>query len=335
MKVFHGLGSPGSTLPASSLTIGNFDGVHRGHQQIIAQTALLAANVGVPTVVLTFEPHPLDIVAPQRAPACLTPLAEKLDQLAAAGADVTVVARADRTLLSLTPEQFAERLVERLHPRHIVEGASFGFGRGRAGTTETLRKLGPVHGFKVFVVDPVRLQVDAETTVEISSSLIRRLLSEGRVHAAALCLGRPYALAGKVVAGAKRGASLGFPTANLAVSGRLIPGNGVYAGTARLTADSPTAGGQWPAAVSIGTTPTFAGPGEQIERRVEAHLLDAAADTDLRGRELRLEFGTWLREQEKFDSPDALRAQITRDVEAVRRYSAGEAPPSGPAPAGK
>jgi riboflavin kinase/FMN adenylyltransferase len=248
----------------------------------------------------------------------------KLDHLAAAGADVTVVARADRALLALTPEQFAQRIAERLHPKHIVEGASFGFGRGRSGTTETLRQLGAVHGFEIFVVGPVRLQVDAETTVDISSSLIRRLLSEGQVHRAALCLGRPYELVGRIVAGARRGANLGFPTANLEVVGQLIPADGVYAGTASLSADRPAGARRWSAAISIGTTPTFQGPGEQLQRQVEAHLLGAEAETDIRGQELHLEFGSWLRGQEKFESPDALRAQIARDVEAVRRYDTGE-----------
>ncbi|HUU85790.1 MAG TPA: bifunctional riboflavin kinase/FAD synthetase [Phycisphaerae bacterium] len=324
MKVFHGLDSVTPALTASSLTIGNFDGMHRGHQRIVAQTIRLAADAGAPAVALTFEPHPLDIVAPERAPSRLTVLSEKLDQLAAAGIDVTVVARADRALLALTPEQFAGRIVERLHPTYIVEGASFGFGRGRSGTTETLRKLGPGHGFEVFVVDPVQVHLDSDTVVDISSSLIRRLLTDGQVHRAAECLGRPYALAGEVVTGARRGVRLGFPTANIDVGGQLVPADGVYAGTARLAVDSPAGAGQWPAAVSIGSTPTFQESGEQIQRRVEAHLLDADPDTDLYGQEIRLDFGVRLRGQERFESPDGLQAQIARDVEAVRRYTRGE-----------
>lgn len=320
MKVYHGLDSPELRLPHCALTIGNFDGVHRGHQQIIAQAGLFAANTGGPTAVVTFEPHPLTVVAPDRAPPRLTPQDEKLDCLAAAGADVTVVCLADRALLSLTAEAFVARLVERLHPTHIVEGASFGFGRGRSGNPDTLRSLGEQHGFEVFIVDPVRLQLDGGTTLEVSSSMIRKLIAEGRVHRAALCLGRPYALLGRVASGRGRGASLGYPTANLEVSEQLVPQDGVYSGFARLIDEGAGQGRDWPAAVSIGTAPTFE---NEPERKIEAFLLDA--DLDLYGRRMRLAFGQWLRGQEKFDSVEALSAQIARDVEAVRRYAARRA----------
>lgn len=314
MKTIYGLDSADLNLPRCALTIGNFDGVHRGHQQIIAQAGLFAANAGAPTVVLTFEPHPLSVVAPEKAPARLMPLDEKLSCLASAGAEIAVVARADRELLSLTPAQFVEKIVARLHPSHIVEGASFGFGRGRSGTPQTLRDLGTRLGYEVFIVDPVKLQLDGGTTLEISSSMIRRLIAEGRVHRAELCLGRPYALIGEVVGGIGRGTTLGFPTANLEVVDQLVPADGVYAGVVRVMGGAASsAARRWAAAVSIGTTPTFTAA---AERKIEAFLLDA--DLQLYGKTLRLEFGKWLRAQKTFESAEELCAQINRDVAAVR-----------------
>ncbi|MCH7813606.1 MAG: riboflavin biosynthesis protein RibF [Planctomycetes bacterium] len=331
MKVVQGLDAPELDLPCSSLTIGNFDGVHCGHQQIIAQAGLLAANIAAPTVVLTFEPHPITILRPDQAPARLTPLPEKLERLRAAGADLVVVAEANRALLSLEAPRFVERVVARLHPAHIVEGRSFRFGAGRSGTSETLADLGRLHGFNVFIVDPVRLQVDPDTTVEVSSSLIRTLIGQGRVHRASLCLGRRYALVGDVVGGHGRGRGLGFPTANLDACDQLIPGDGVYAGFAWLEGESSDEARRWPAAISIGVNPTFAGasgPSARPERRVEAHLLGPEAE--MYGRRLRLEFGIRLRDQKKFDSPQALSNQIARDVEAVRRHADEQAAESAP-----
>ncbi|MCP4251457.1 MAG: riboflavin biosynthesis protein RibF [bacterium] len=322
MRIVQGLDTPELDLPCSSLTIGNFDGVHCGHQQIIAQAGLLAANVGAPTVVLTFEPHPLSVLRPDRAPARLTPLAEKLERLRGAGADLVVVAEANRALLSLEAPRFIERVVARLHPAHVVEGGSFRFGAGRVGTSEMLTDLGRTHGFNVFIVDAVRLQVDPDTTVEVSSSLIRSLLGQGRVHRASLCLGRRYALVGDVVGGHGRGRGLGFPTANLDACDQLIPADGVYAGFAWLEGDASDEARRWAAAISIGVNPTFtgaSGPSASSERRVEAHLL--GPETEMYGRRMRLEFGIRLRDQQKFDSPEALSDQIGRDVEAVRRHA--------------
>jgi len=338
VRVVHGLDPQALNLPRSSLTIGNFDGVHRGHQQIIARVRERATAAEAPTVVLTFEPHPLTVLTPGRAPERLTPLAEKLARLEAAGADVAVVAESNRELLSLTPGQFVERVVAGLHPRFVVEGASFRFGRGRAGTPQTLRELGSEHGFEVAVVDAFCLpltrvkrradEADPPSDRAVSSSLIRQLLGEGRVEDAAICLGRPYVLIGQVVSGYGRGRDLGFPTANLEVEGQLIPADGVYAGFAQVVEvpaqassfHSPAS--RLPAAVSIGTTPTFKnadGPGHPPPRQVEAHLLGAGPD--LYGRWIRLEFGRWLRPQETFASPEVLAEQIARDVAAVREYS--------------
>lgn len=312
-------------LPLCALTIGNFDGVHRGHQRIIGSVHRFAERIGGAAVVLTFEPHPLSVLRPDQAPARLTPLDEKLGLLAAAGADVTVVARADRALLALTAEEFVERVVRQLGPKHIIEGLTFGFGRGRTGNTDTLRRLGPRYGFEVCVVEPVEMQVEGGEQAPVSSSMIRGLIARGLVEQAAAALGRPYAVFGPVEHGRHRGATLGFPTVNLAVSDQLIPADGVYAGWVReadplLTPVAEPRG--WTAAVSIGTAPTFPGVHGQQERKVEAYLLDV--QVDLYGCELRLEFAAWIREQRRFESPKALSAQISRDVDAVRRCTNNE-----------
>ena len=309
VKVIHGLNAL-EPLAGSVLTIGNFDGVHRGHQQLLAQGGLLAADTGHPLTVLTFEPHPLAVVAPDKAPARLATREEKLAQLAAGGADLAVVARSTVELLSLEPEAFVrDVIVAKFRPSHVVEGHSFGFGRNRRGDVDLLGRLGPEYGFDLCVVGPVELRVAPNETVLVSSSLIRRLIREGDVHRAALCLGRPYTLIGQVVHGSDRGRSLGFPTANIGVDDVLVPPDGVYSGVARMGGTSA------PAAISIGDAPTF-GPGP---RQIEAYLLDY--DDDLYGRTLRIEFLRRLRPQETFETPDALIEQMKQDVVDVRAHA--------------
>lgn len=311
MRVVHGPEFNKFELSASVLTIGNFDGVHSGHRQILAQAGLFAADRVLPVAVLTFEPHPLAIVGPRKAPPRLTPPDERVAQLQRAGADWVVVADSNPTLLGLTPEAFVDQIVvPKFHPTHVVEGASFGFGRGRKGTIDTLRELGRTRGFEVFTVEPVRMQVEHNETVLVSSSLIRALLHSGRVDRAALCLGRPYTLIGTVGRGARRGVQLGFPTANLESGDQLIPGEGVYSGEAHVNA------GSFAAAISIGPAPTFEG----TVIRVEAHMLDFAGD--LYGQSMRLDFHRPLRGQRKFASREDLIRQIGEDVADVRKLHA-------------
>ncbi|MFQ5589767.1 MAG: bifunctional riboflavin kinase/FAD synthetase [Phycisphaerae bacterium] len=308
MRVLYGLEAVEPPFTQSVLTIGNFDGVHRAHQQLLAQAGLFAANTGGPVVVLTFDPHPLSIVAPARTPPRLSTLEQKLGYLARLGVDVTVVAKSERSLLDLEASTFVDRIIrQRFHPTHLVEGPSFGFGRGRQGTPDTLRRLTASFDCEVHIVEPVTLQVQEGKTLLVSSSLIRRLIGEGMVRRAALCLGRYYELIGKVVKGAGRGRKIGFPTANIAEPPQLVPADGVYAGRAFVSGESH------PCAVSIGTAPTFA----VGERTIEAHLLGFAGD--VYGEEIHLEFAQRLRAQRTFSSPEALREQLKRDVAAVPR----------------
>ena len=307
VRICQGLDQVPDMLRGCVLTIGNFDGVHRGHQHILAQARIVAARAKNRVVVLTFEPHPLEIVMPQRAPRRLMPLEEKVDWLLAVGAETVVVAESEPRLLSMEPLDFIDNIVvDKFSPAHVVEGWSFGFGRGRKGTPELLKKAAQQRGFEVLIVDPVNLSDTPSEPVPVSSSLIRRLIVEGQVQRAHSCLGRPYALLGMVERGFNRGTTLGFPTANLGRIAQLVPGQGVYAGTAEVGERS------FLAAISIGTNPTFEG---QISQ-VEAHVLDC--EEDLYGQAMRLSFLRHLRPQRKFDSPEALKRQIGKDVLQVR-----------------
>jgi len=301
------------------LTIGNFDGVHRGHQAILAAGRSRAERLSRPLVAMTFNPHPLAVLTPEHVPPTLTPIDEKLRLLAEAGVDITVVVESTTDFLHMSADRFIRHVImDRFAPCAMVEGASFGFGRGREGDVETLREVGRRLGFEVEVVEGVRVALGGHPDALISSSLIRQLLSNGMVDQAAICLGRPYALIGRVERGAGRGRGLGFPTANIATGGQLIPAEGVYAGLATLDA------GRFPAAVSIGRNVTFQGR----TLTVEAHLLDFSGD--LYDRPIRLELIAWVRHQRSFDSAEALQGRVREDLRIVRQAVASyEA--SGPA----
>lgn len=308
MKVIEGLDKLPAPVAESVLTIGNFDGVHRGHQQLLAQAGLRAANTGGPVIVLTFEPHPASVITPDHAPSRLMTGVEKRRALAEAGADLIVIAKSEPALLGLEPEQFVDDILwKRFHPTHIVEGPNFGFGRKRRGTPEMLRELAGRHGCEVHILKPVTLEIDERETLLVSSTVIRDLIRQGKVRRASLCLGRPYALLGRVVRGAQRGRRIGVPTANLEPEDQLVPGESVYSGVARI------GNLQWPCAISIGRTPTFSDGALQIE----AHLLDF--DGDLYDKPMRLEFHHRLRHQQKFNSTEALAEQLQKDIATVRQ----------------
>ena len=267
-----------------------------------------------PLVVVTFEPHPVEVLRPHVAPGRLTPWAEKARQLAAAGADAVVRLRADAALLAIEAEAFVETLLVRyLRPSWIVEGPDFGFGRGRRGNVDLLRSLGGRFGFEVRTVGPATATLADGNHVPVSSTRIREALVRGDVENAATMLGRPYALVGTVRHGAGQGRMLGYPTINLDAGGQLVPGEGVYAGRTEIDGHS------YLAAISIGRRPTMGGDDALA---VEAFVLDA--EGDWYGRPARVMPVRRLRDQRRFESPAALAEQIGRDVEEVRRRMKGE-----------
>lgn len=312
MRIYRGIASIDDHLRGAVLTVGNFDGVHLGHQRILRTAHALAKVSSASVVAMTFEPHPIAVLRPADSPRRLTPWEEKLHQLERAGADAVIRLDTDWPLLSLSAEDFVrEVLVKRIHPSYIVEGPNFAFGRGRAGDSRTLEALSAKGGYQVRVVEPYRLHLSDGRQVTVSSTTVRELLTSGRVDEAAACLGRPYALVGTVIHGAGAGHTLGFPTINLDVGEQLVPAHGVYAGTAEI------AGLRAPAAISIGTRPTLGGS----KLAVEAFVLDESGDWY--AERTRVEIVTHLRDQRKFEGPEALAAQIAEDVGRVRSIMQG------------
>ncbi|MFN8171070.1 MAG: bifunctional riboflavin kinase/FAD synthetase [Candidatus Nanopelagicales bacterium] len=297
------------------ITIGVFDGVHRGHQALIAAAREQADLRGLPLVAMTFDPHPLAVIGPKRAPTSLATLEHRAELLRRAGADVVEVLAFDEDTAAMSPQDFvADVLVRRLGARAVVVGADFRFGHRAAGTLVTLEDEGARAGFSV-----VGVPLAGDHGQRWSSTATRALIEAGEVAAAAVALGRPYRIDGEVVHGDHRGRELGFPTANLAASAiapvqtapPTVPSDGVYAGWVRLL-DSPDAPAM-PSAISVGTNPTFDG----LERRVEAHVL-GRDDLDLYGQAIGVEIVDRLRGQLRFDGADALVAQMCEDVVNAR-----------------
>lgn len=279
--------------------IGNFDGLHRGHQALFVRARALAAELGVTSGVLTFSPHPARLLNPGLAPPLILAEDEREAGIAAAGADALVVVHFTRALAAQSPEAFVrEVLIERIGARAVVVGEGFRFGNRAAGTADDLRRL----GLRVEEVPPVR-----EGDLVCSSSKIREMVLAGRVESAALVLGRPYRLVGQVVSGDRRGRSIGIPTANLETNRELLPRVGVYATRATLED-----GRVFPSVTNIGLRPTFAGEGV----RIEAHLL--GFDGDLYGQRLVLDVVARIRDEQRFSDVNALVAQIRQDIARAR-----------------
>jgi riboflavin kinase/FMN adenylyltransferase len=302
---------------SSVVTIGNFDGVHRGHQAVLGRVVGLARADGRAAVAVTFDPHPAQVHRPDAAPELLTGLADRLDLMAATGLDGVLVAPYSLDVAALTPDEFVTRyLVEALRARTVVVGHDVRFGAGNAGTLATMVELGGQHGFEVVAVDDVGVSRRRTPggSARWSSSAARMLLAEGDVAGATAMLGRPHRLRGVVVHGDARGRQLGYPTANLGAISGMVPADGVYAG--RLLRPGLDAGDpdrDLPAAVSVGTNPTFDG----VDRRVESYVLDRD-DLELYGQEVVVEFVDRLRPTLRFDGVDALVRQIQDDVARAR-----------------
>ncbi|BBX22153.1 riboflavin biosynthesis protein [Mycolicibacter terrae] len=309
------------------LTIGVFDGVHRGHAELIAHAVKAGKARGVPTVLMTFDPHPMEVVYPGSHPAQLTTLARRAELVEEAGVDVFLVIPFTPDFMKLTPDRYIhELLVEHLHVVEVVVGENFTFGRKAAGNVETLRRAGEQFGFSVRSVSLVAEHADSDPaqSVTFSSTYIRSCVDAGDVVAAAEALGRPHRVEGLVVRGDGRGRDLGFPTANVAPSAyAAIPADGVYAAWFTVLGHGPVpgtviAGQRCRAAVSVGTNPTFSGRA----RTVEAFVLDQTAD--LYGQRVAVDFVSRIRGQEKFDSVADLVAVMNTDVEKTRGLLAGD-----------
>ena len=299
----------------SVVTIGKFDGVHLGHQRVVGRAAEVATELGLPVVVVTFDPHPDEVVRPGSHPPFLCTARRRAELLAELGADAVCVLPFTREFSELGPEDFVRAvLVDRLHAARVVVGEDFRFGYRAAGDVALLGQLGEKYDFTAEGVPLL-----ADNGVTISSSGIRQRLAAGDVAGAARDLGRPHRVEGVVVRGHRRGRALGFPTANLeTLPHTAIPADGIYAGW--LTSVDP-AGRElerWPAAISVGTNPTF----DEQERSVEAHALDRD-DLDLYGVHVAVDFAARLRGMERFDSVDELVAQMHRDVVAAAAVCSG------------
>ncbi|MBD8605941.1 MULTISPECIES: bifunctional riboflavin kinase/FAD synthetase [Aeromicrobium] len=300
---FPGASTVARVEPAA-VTVGNFDGVHRGHQHVIERTRELSR--GLPVIAVTFEPHPLAVVAPDHAPKRLATTERRVELLHAAGADEIRILDFTRAMAAWTPQEFVDRVLrDELRASLVAVGENFRFGHRAQGDTTFLRRAGEQAGFTVDALD-----LDGGTE-PYSSTLVRAHVAAGRMREAADVLGRPHEVSGIVRKGDQRGRDLGYPTANVPVDeAYAVPPDGVYAGW--LVRDGGT-GERLPAAISVGTNPTFDG----VERRVESYVLDRT-DLDLYGEAIRVEFVDLLRGMEKFDGIDDLIVQMADDVVRTR-----------------
>ena len=285
------------------LALGNFDGVHRGHRKILERVCRVAGERGATSVVMTFDPHPPRVVRPDKAPSLLMTKPQKLEAIADAGVQGAAIVRFTADLSHWDPETFVRNvLVNWLHVGEVWVGANFLFGRDRSGNFSMLRVLGSRYGFKAEKIDPVRYK-----DFVVSSTRVRRLVSEGRVDEAGALLGHQYFVDGTVMRGDQRGRTLGFPTANLCSENELSPPHGVYATTARVGALV------YPSVTNVGTRPTVDQSGRTV---VETHIFNL--DRDLYGQPVRIGFVQRLRDERAFESLDALRAQIDADCQRAR-----------------
>ncbi len=338
MQLLRSLNDLPPALRNGAVAIGNFDGVHQGHARIVERLRKIAADVGGPAIVFTFDPHPVRLLRPELAPPPLTWTDRKAELLAQLGVDAMIAYPTDEALLALSPDDFFRIIVrEKLAAQAMIEGPNFYFGHNRAGDIKKLNELCGATGVRLEIAEPIRAGDDDEF---VSSSRIRRLIAAGDVDAARTLLTQPYRLRGMVTHGAARGAKIGFPTANVDAIDTILPGMGVYAGRAYVSekesGDSSLSGTglwpvaspagrrchSWPAAINIGPSPTFG----VDEVRVEVHLIGFAGS--LYGQPLEVDFIARLRDIQPFGGVDALVAQLRRDVEAARQMAADQVAPA-------
>jgi riboflavin kinase/FMN adenylyltransferase len=302
LKLFREVDALPPAVRGGAVTVGNFDGVHRGHAAIVERLREQARRVGGPAVVFTFDPHPVRLLRPDKAPPPLTWTDRKAHLLAELGVDAVIAYPTDEALLNLSAREFFDQILRGLlDARALVEGTNFCFGHDRTGTIDVLRDFAKAANVAIETVEPLTLAGDV-----VSSSRIRKLIAAGDVDQAKQLLTRPYRIRGLVRHGASRGAKLGFPTANVDAVDTLLPGPGVYAGRAIVL------GNAWPAAINVGPNPTF---GEQA-LKVEVHLLGFHGN--LYGAPMEVDFEARLRDIQTFSGIDELKAQLQRDVQRAR-----------------
>jgi riboflavin kinase/FMN adenylyltransferase len=303
MDIIVGIGTIRRKFRNPVLTLGNFDGVHLGHQRIFKELREEARKIDGEAIVFTFDPHPLQILAPQRCPPFITPFKKKLMLFERSGIDVLIVATFDLSLASLSPEAFVEQiLVDKIGAKRILVGYNYYFGRDRKGNVEMLIRLGEKFGFEVKVIEAMKVN-----DIPVSSSKIRELIQDGKMGEAAQLLGRNYLLIGKVIWGADRGKRLGFPTANLEILNGLYPKTGVYA--VEVIMGTKTYSG----VADVGYNPTFG----QNPLSVEVHIMDFSQD--IYGEEIQLVFFKRIRDEKAFQNHDSLVRQIKKDVDEARK----------------
>ncbi|MCD6500368.1 MAG: bifunctional riboflavin kinase/FAD synthetase [Deltaproteobacteria bacterium] len=303
MRVFQKPSEAAAAFPGAIMALGNFDGVHLGHRALFEVACQQAKDRNQPWGVVTFEPHPARVLAPELAPRLITTPQGKLDLIRESAPDLTLVLPFTQGLSRMTPDQFVnDVLVRQLRPSALVVGHDFTFGSGRAGTVSDLRDMAATHDFQVHVLDPFAIH-----GMVVSSTKVRAFVLSGRVYAASLLLGRPFVLTGPVIRGDGRGKTIGFPTANIDAEQELLPSAGVYACWFDVK------GHHMPAAVNVGRLPTFRADGILT---VEAHVLDWSGD--LYGQRVSIEFVRRIRQERRFASPDELAKQIQLDLARTR-----------------
>jgi len=308
MRIFRHLEEIPGDWNATVVSIGNFDGVHCGHQHVLARVVERAKESGAKSLAVTFDPHPLRVLRPESAPLLITPLDQKLAGMAKTGVDATLVISFDRQFSSTTPRDFARKIVAgSLRASEVHEGANFHFGHRAEGDCEKLTQFGREFGFAVFVYPEMRLRGEP-----VSSSRIRQLLSAGEVSKARHLLGRPFSLVSSPAKGRGYGSRYTVPTINLAPYSELVPRNGVYVTCTRIARET------FESVTNIGTRPTFAGESFAIETHLlKFHPVDLDEST-----EVEISFLKWLRPEIKWPNPEALREQIGKDVKKAKRFFA-------------
>jgi len=323
MKVIKAVSELWKIEKGCVLTIGNFDGLHIGHRAILAAAKNAASQTKTKLVVMTFEPHPLVLLHPQKSPGILTPLPLKEYLLAQFGVDYLFIVKTTPRLLNLSPSDFVHRfLLEHIQPGIVVEGESFNFGLDRAGSVHTIQQFAKSSGFRVVTVEAREVKLSTAAVHKISSTLIRNLLAKGRVADAAIALDRPYRLIEKTIPGRGKGKQLGFPTANMKPPPQLVPAEGVYAGfveVANTFSKLLSANRKIPAAFSIGRPNLY---GDRSSLLIEAHLLINNVGR-LYDKWLAMDFVQRIRDQKKFKTDSVLSAQIAKDCKKAKEILRG------------